>query len=136
MYIRRSKSYFLKLSFSIILLFVFFLRPTTKIAIISYYGLNTNNIIKKHCINKVKPELKCNGKCYLKKKLEFSTNNNHDKVKNINLAEAFTPVFLHCTDYYYSIILKEADTIIIPSNNQNLFEQLIFFEIEYPPEYS
>ena len=137
MYIRRAKSYSLKLLFSFILLFAFFLRPATKITIISYYSLNTNSIVQKYCINKAKPELKCNGKCYLKKQLKFSTNNNnHDKIKNINFAEAFTPVFIHSNDYYSSIVIKEFDNLIIPSNNQKLFEQLIYFEIEYPPEYS
>jgi len=136
LYIRRAKSYSLKLLFSFILLFAFFLRPATKISIISYYSLNTNSIVQKYCINKAKPELKCNGKCYLKKQLKFSTNNNHDKVKNLNFAEAFTPVFIHSNDYYSSIVLKEFDNLNIPSNNQKLFEQLIFFEIEYPPEYS
>ena len=32
--------------------------------------LNKAYIIKEYCINKAKPELKCDGKCYLKKQIE------------------------------------------------------------------
>ena len=34
------------------------------------YTLNKAYIIKEYCINKAKPELKCDGKCYLKKQIE------------------------------------------------------------------
>ena len=40
-----------------------------KLGLIGYYNLNIEYIIKELCENKSKPELKCNGKCYLKKKL-------------------------------------------------------------------
>lgn len=40
-----------------------------KLGVISYYNLNIKYITEKLCENKSKPELKCNGKCFLKKKL-------------------------------------------------------------------
>lgn len=40
-----------------------------KIGLISYYSINIEYIINELCENKDKPELKCEGKCYLKKKM-------------------------------------------------------------------
>lgn len=40
-----------------------------KLGVIGYYNLNIEYIIKELCENKNKPELKCNGKCFLKKKM-------------------------------------------------------------------
>jgi hypothetical protein len=43
------------------------------------YAFNKTFITKEFCVNKAKPEMKCNGKCYLKKQLaqqEEKQNNN------------------------------------------------------------
>lgn len=41
-----------------------------KTLIISYYQINKDLITAKYCENKDKPLLKCEGKCYLEKKLK------------------------------------------------------------------
>ncbi len=46
------------------------------------YVINYDYISKVVCINKTKPELHCNGKCYLSKELAKSTQENTSKTKN------------------------------------------------------
>ena len=48
-----------------------------------HFELNKSQIEKEHCININKPEMKCHGFCYLKKKLE-KAENNRDKKALIN----------------------------------------------------
>jgi hypothetical protein len=62
---------------------------TIKTALVySYYFINPDNFIALFCENTDKPELECNGKCYLKKvslnQLETTQNDNLPKV-NIDL---------------------------------------------------
>ena len=132
----RIKFRALKSFFGILLLLAFIARPSIKIGIVGYYGLNVKSIVEKYCVNKNKPVLKCNGKCYLKKKLEFSASDTSTEVNKINFAEAFIPVFLNIP------ISTPLDTFeYLPStqnikSKKNLFERLLLFKIEYPPEYS
>lgn len=49
---------------------------------------NQNNISSRFCINKAKPVLKCNGKCYLSKKLKQvnpAENTGNDNQESANL---------------------------------------------------
>lgn len=49
-----------------------------------YYNLNQEYIINVLCENKSKPELKCKGKCFLKKELKKSTEENDKNRKALN----------------------------------------------------
>lgn len=46
------------------------LQCSMKFAIVAYYQLNKEYIASTLCENKDKPDLKCNGKCYLTKKIK------------------------------------------------------------------
>ncbi|WP_100612850.1 hypothetical protein [Confluentibacter lentus] len=61
-----------------------------------YYGLNIDSIIEQYCINKNKPELQCDGKCYLAQQLNKASDtdeNNGDKFLNV-IFESFIPVYI------------------------------------------
>lgn len=49
--------------------------------LIDYYS-NKAQITAEHCVNKDKPELHCQGKCYLKKKLENSIQLEKQEISN------------------------------------------------------
>lgn len=50
------------------------------------YCFNYNYIVTELCVNKDKPQLHCNGKCYLMKQLKKqSTNNSSKKAQSIQL---------------------------------------------------
>lgn len=50
-----------------------------------WFYANRNQIAKEHCINKFRPSFKCNGKCYLAKKMkEAEEHQRNDKAKSEN----------------------------------------------------
>ena len=55
---------------SCILLFLLSFQVFLKIGIIGYYGINRDYITANFCENISKPEMRCNGKCYLKKQID------------------------------------------------------------------
>ncbi len=61
---------------------------------LGYYQLHIDTIIKKYCINKTKPKLQCNGKCYLSQQLRISQESNAtDQKGGHTIVEAFFPIF-------------------------------------------
>jgi len=53
----------------------------------AYYEIDPVGFIEKLCENKDKPELKCNGKCHLKKVAESSTNENNEPTRLIDFKQ-------------------------------------------------
>lgn len=62
---------------------------------IAYFKLNREYIAKVLCENRKRPELHCDGKCYLAKKLrqqkEKQDKETSEKVHNIPVIQLFTP---------------------------------------------
>lgn len=56
--------------FSILLLFSLLMANFSNLFLFAGFELNKKFIVTEFCINKNKPELHCNGKCYLMKKLK------------------------------------------------------------------
>ena len=82
---------------SIVLFLTFAARPVYNVGFILYYELNLDYIVANYCVNKDKPELKCNGKCYLMQHLqlkEASKKQEKDSEK-ARLVEAFYPLYFH-----------------------------------------
>ena len=88
-----------------------------KAAFIAYFKINRAYIIQQHCVNKSKPELKCDGKCHLKKylaqsSLEEDVPEENEPVpsfpgleflKNVNLYFIHTAIG-HTTDTYFHLL--------------------------------
>jgi len=103
--------------------------------VLCYYGLNIKTIVNKYCINKNKPELKCNGKCYLKQQLKLGKPQNNNEINKISISEIFIPVF-----YQNNLDFKILDLHFLENSkliySVNIFsKELILFEIDYPPEF-
>lgn len=54
---------------SLILIITLSFQCVVKLGLLTYYSVNIEYIINELCENKDKPELKCKGKCFLKKKM-------------------------------------------------------------------
>ena len=66
------------------------------IGCLSYYGLNLNSIIEQYCVNKDKPQLHCDGKCFLAEQLNKASDSNEnssDKFLSV-IFESFIPVYI------------------------------------------
>lgn len=72
----------------------FALRPVYNIGFSLYYELNIDYIVEKYCVNKDKPVLQCNGKCYLTQKLNsIDTQESAIETRGNSIVEAFYPLF-------------------------------------------
>ena len=61
-------------SIAIFLVALLCMQSSMKVGIVAYYQINKAYIAAKLCVNKAKPSMKCNGKCYLAKKLKAQEN--------------------------------------------------------------
>ncbi len=52
------------------MILIVLLQCGTRLSILVYYQLNKKFIASTLCVNKAKPSIHCNGKCYLAKKLK------------------------------------------------------------------
>ncbi|ACT93462.1 hypothetical protein [Dyadobacter fermentans] len=66
---------------------------------IAYYNVNKEYITRVLCQNRDKPQLHCNGKCYLAKKLKEQQKKQDQqtssRVESIPVLHLFTPAFAH-----------------------------------------
>lgn len=63
---------------------------------LAYYGLNIHEIIEQYCVNKDKPALQCDGKCFLAQqlnKVSDSDENSSEKFLSV-IFESFIPVYI------------------------------------------
>ncbi|WP_344928836.1 hypothetical protein [Aquimarina addita] len=127
----------MRLFFSIIIFTAFALRPAIQVSTVLYYQLNVDTIIEKYCVNKERPQLNCNGKCYLMNQLKVTNNSSSDTDTTDNfaiIAEAFIPVFFQHT----IVIINNSDPTLFRLKQHwkpdYLLLQAISKEIEYPPE--
>ncbi|WP_225035628.1 hypothetical protein [Winogradskyella sp. SM1960] len=82
--------------FSYIMTFIFLFVVSQQAVVIMHFKLNQQAITIELCINKDKPELKCNGKCYLSKELQDTEPSDSEKImntKNLDLAFESNPEF-------------------------------------------
>ena len=103
------------------------LRP---IAPLIEYVINYDYISKVLCINKDKPELRCNGKCHLMKKLKQQEEDDFNSLR-INMKEypvGFVSI-LQFSDEYIERKIKRKDTFSYKQNYHFIFYQKIF----HPP---
>lgn len=100
-----------------------------KLGLISYYSLNIEYIINELCENKDKPELKCNGKCYLKKKMGEA-----DKAEKQS-AEIFKQIEFPVFIPHLSLSLNPEYILIentVPEL-KNLYSHILNNKIFHPP---
>jgi len=117
---------FLSLTLSTLILFNSFRVSIT----FAYYKIDPVGFIEKLCENKDKPEMKCNGKCHLKKVAEGSTENQQESEKYISLKE-ITLFIVEKININFLYIRK-------PKNNlpgcHNLYAFNGNYQIDHPPQ--
>lgn len=92
---------------ALLLLLTFALRPAYYVGYFSYFQLNVDYIIENYCINKERPELDCNGKCYLMEQLAAADDQKRQDNATLTLLEAFVPLFVQqTTDFSFQSHLE------------------------------
>lgn len=82
-----------------------------KFAIVAYYQLNKEYIAATLCENKDKPDMKCNGKCYLTKKIKTQEEKETKLPSLVKEAEAFV-VFISSFDLTLPHIVYKPQSIL------------------------
>ncbi|WOI22451.1 MULTISPECIES: hypothetical protein [Nonlabens] len=98
------------------MLTLFSLRPVYQVGCYAYYEMNIDMIIEQYCENTDRPELNCDGKCYLAKtlKLQQAQSRTDSKEQAISmLIEAFCPLYYQDVVLYivpsYEVIVKRGN---------------------------
>jgi len=117
--------------FAVIIIIVLFLKPIFPVL---DYAINYDYISKVLCINKAKPELKCNGKCHLMKELakaseDDKTNSTEKKQNSIKLIDLFVAE----QDSYNFAFLVNQGKSSFNSKCGNLYSHLNSHSIFHPP---
>jgi hypothetical protein len=76
--------------FLIILYLVIIFQPLVPVIL---YHVNYNFIVKNECVNRAKPWMHCNGKCYLHKELDNVFDGNEKHPQNLSLRDIKFPEF-------------------------------------------
>ncbi len=125
----------IRILFSILLFASFAIRPAMEISNVLYYQLNIDYIVDKYCVNKERPRLNCNGKCYLMTQMKAKKQPSKEKSENTLIVEAFIPLFFQD----HTIQIKNINPFIAEhAQNWKLkyfHVKTISKDIDHPPEY-
>lgn len=116
----------MKRAFAILSLLAIIFANLYQLTLIGIYTIEKDYFTKVFCINKDKPELKCNGKCHLKKNLFKAENKQSNNTKSTIEIQILSPVFWEQTTitlpklntyktYYFTKVLSLKDTYLFSS---------------------
>ncbi len=125
----------MRIVFSFLLFMTFAIRPAMEISTVLYYQLNIDTIIDKYCVNKERPRLNCNGKCYLISQMKAQKQPSTKNLNTIIITEAFIPLFYQENNFRLKDILF---TNFEVTHNWKFYHLRLFEiskDIDHPPEY-
>ncbi len=114
-------------SFVFIIAFLFLVRPIIPVV---DYVVNYEYIAHELCENKDKPELKCNGKCHVAKKISESTNSD-----NSNKSKSFSEIeilFFQEENFNFKKFIFHTKSITI-FHYENLYFHMSSSDYFHPP---
>ncbi len=97
---------------------------------LSYYALFTDDFIDRYCVNKERPELHCDGKCYLAKMLLQESNDDNPPI-NIELLKNETILFLEKSPAFE--IIGDQGFAIANYRYNDRYEYCYLKEVTHPP---
>lgn len=118
---------------AILLLFCISYQYVAKVGVIAWYEVNKDYVAQELCENKDKPQLECNGKCYLKKQLNKVDNETPtDKEAPAKKHKNELPEYLSISDDFYLAPTFQ------PNNTQtdhyrDLYHYTLITSVFHPP---
>ena len=101
--------------------------------IVSFYEVNKEYITKNYCINKAKPEMKCDGKCHMKKMIKKSKKEEQKSFPEGTLELKVITYIKSDFNQIFNSSIKE-NNIRYSSYNELLHEIISFNDIFHPPQ--
>lgn len=120
----------MKRAFAILSLFAIVSANLYQITLIGIYNIEKEYITKVFCVNKDKPELKCNGKCHLAKSLAAAEKEKTEKETAPSLL-VFAPFFISGIDSNYPNIGQQTKTYIV-KKEKKLIDKYHFYILDPP----
>ncbi len=109
------------------------MRPAYQASYYLYFQMNIDVIVAKYCVNKERPQLKCNGKCHLNKQITLVTQEDTGlNSKTAQLANAFYPLYFQVMDNDYLTLLW-SDNIHNNFSYHNSYRYSISWSCNPPP---
>ncbi|MBS1585168.1 MAG: hypothetical protein JSS82_06430 [Bacteroidetes bacterium] len=119
---------------AILIMFSLSFQTMVKMAIIGWYELNKEYIAKNLCENRDKPQMKCCGKCYLRKQLKKAEDGNEAnskqapcKLTKIEIAEFIPSQSFYLPEHFASILKQHNPRM------QHMHDRLFPLSIFHPP---
>ncbi len=118
---------------AILLLHAFLLQLCNKVGILTWFKINQKEITELFCINKNKPELACDGKCYLKYKLQKATDseNNTSSTANPIIKQVQEEYFIGPILIFQNILTAKQ---VYFHTHKNLYFHQVLFSNFHPPK--
>jgi predicted small secreted protein len=110
---------------ALIMIAAFAMQTLSHYVIITHYNISTETYAK-NCINKAKPEMRCNGKCQMMKKLqneEKKDQQDPDRKGENKLNVLSSKSFFTTVSFYKNFFIKiEYPTLMPPKETKRSFE--------------
>lgn len=97
---------------------------------------NYSYISKVLCVNKNKPQLNCNGKCYLMKQLAKNASDEREKDKTERRNKVEIPFVFVLGEENNMVIMEEEKGLGKFTFYENLYQKTVFFKLLKPPMYA
>lgn len=121
---------------AILIFLSLFAQCTLSLGIVGYYEVNKAYIARTLCENRAKPELKCCGRCYLRKQLKKADNPNTTSSPKAPVkqekAEGIAFILPHALPELQARILSDASARRTPVG-QHLYPAGYFAAVFHPP---
>lgn len=100
-----------KIAFSLLLALILVGPGMFKIGFIAYFHINRQNITEEHCVNKDRPELKCNGQCFFMQAIEKIKEQERERESTIPnfIYQLEIPVFLSKNSFSPISLISKSD---------------------------
>lgn len=134
-YITLHKTKRLNRFITILLLLSFHAQPLMTVSVWVDYCINNDYIREVLCINKERPKLQCDGKCYLTQQLSKKSTKKESQEKAMVMEQSLTPVFFV---EIQDVIFKNTASLSTAENSNyiNHYRLLIDKERDRPPNFS
>lgn len=115
---------------ALILSLFLFLKPVIPfLEYAAFYDYIKNEL----CVNKDKPELQCNGKCHLKKKLTKASNSENGHEKNQSFSIEHSIVYFQNTQIDYMLFFPKEQQLKINSLYNHIYNYHYTNSVFHPP---
>jgi hypothetical protein len=119
--------------FVISLIAIMLLQTFSKVVVLVDFQANREYIMEFLCINRDKPELKCEGKCQLTKKLKAQ--HDTDKQANERGQKQEVQVNLYCQNLFSLKPIIPETIVTYPSGYTFSYSSIAYHSIFHPPQF-